>query len=131
MKKLLVMVFLMACVAGANAQIKGGHGYYGGTRVYVVPPRVSYGFGYGPMYYSPFGYYPYGFGYGGGYYPQPYRPSKLEMQISDIKKDYADKISSAKHDDTLSKQERKAEVKRLKAERDNAIDDLKRNYHKM
>jgi hypothetical protein len=52
------------------------------------------------------------------------------MKIEDIKTDYKDRIWSARHDETLNSKERKAEVHRLKNERDQAIQDLKLNYYK-
>lgn len=106
---------------GASAQHfvgRGGGGYYGG-------PRVSVGFGYSPFY-SPF-YYPFGYPYGYGYRN---RPSKLDMQIQDIKNDYNDKIWSVKHDKTLTGKDRRHQVHLLKQERDHDIDDAKLNYYK-
>jgi hypothetical protein len=125
MKKLMVMVVALGLAFGASAQ--RGHGFGGGGRVIVAGPRVGIGFGYSPFY-SPFGYYPYGYPYG---YRNGYsRPSKLQVQITDIKNDYGDKIWSAKHDTNLSRKERRNEVHQLKVERDQAINDAKRNYYK-
>jgi hypothetical protein len=120
MKKLIVIMVALVLTLGASAQKRGG-GVYVRPRTYVV---VGGGFGY--PYYSPFynpWYYP-------GYYGQGYRrPTKLDMQIADIKSDYSDRIWSAKHDTSLSHRERRHEVHRLKIERDKAILDAKRNYH--
>ena len=52
------------------------------------------------------------------------------MKIEDIKKDYHDKIKSAKADKSITKEERKETVKNLKKERDQEINDLKANYYK-
>jgi len=130
MKKLMVIVVALGLALGASAQ-RFGHGYIGRGHVYVAPPRVSVGIGYSPFY-APFGYYPYGYpyGYGGMYYSRPYHPSKLDIQIEDIKNDYSDKIWSAKHDESLSRKERRNVVHQLKSERDQAINDAKRNYYK-
>ena len=123
MKKLLTMVTAMLLVMAVSAQ----HGRGGGGRtVIVVRPSIGYGFGYSPFY-SPFGYYPYGNPYGYNGYT---RPSKLEMKVDAIKTDYKDKIKSAKHDSSISKDERKKIVKQLKADRDRDIHDLKTNYYK-
>ena len=128
MKKLMVIVVALGLAMGASAQ-RFGHGY-GGGHGYIAPPRVSVGIGYGysPFYYSPFGYSPY-YGYN-NVYARPYRPSKLELQIEDIKNDYADKIWSAKQDNSLSRKERRKVVHQLRAERDQAVIDAKRNYYK-
>jgi len=132
MKKLMIVLLLTGIVAGASAQ----HVRVGGSYHYVRPRVVVVGGGFAPYpYYGfGFGYYPFGF----PYYPSyPYgpaygysRPSKMTMQIEDIKSDYKDKIKSAKHDKSLTRDERKEQVKALKEERDAKIADLKRNYYK-
>lgn len=128
MKKLMVIVVALGLALGASAQ-RFGHGFGGGGHVVVVP-RVSVGIGYSPFY-SPFGYYPYGYPYGyGNVYARSSRPTKLDLQVQDIKNDYKDKIWSAKHDDSLSRKERRNVVHQLKVERDQAVNDAKRNYYK-
>jgi hypothetical protein len=122
MKKLFVVMMALLLVASVSAQRfrHGGGGYYA--------PRVIISGGFYPYY---------GLGLG-GFYPgfyAPYsraynRPSKMTMQIEDIRNDYADKITSAKHDKTISRKERRKIVRGLKAERNTEIDDLKRNYYK-
>jgi hypothetical protein len=103
----------------------------GKSRVIIVSPSI--GFGYSPYYgsafgYSPFGYSPFGSPYG---YNNSYnRPSRLDMKVSDIKADYKDKIKSARHDESISRDERKKIVAQLKSERDKSIHDLKANYYK-
>ena len=121
MKKLIVIMVALVLTLGAFAQ-KGGGVRFARPRTYVV---VGGGFGY--PYYSPFynpWYYP-------GYYgPNSYhRPTKLDMQIADIKADYSDKIWSAKHETSISRKDRRHEVRRLKIERDKEIMEAKRNYH--
>ncbi len=123
MKKLLAIILLLQLAFGASAQhFRGGFHYY-------ARPRVSVGVGLGfyPGYpyfgYSPFGYPGYRYGYAA-------RPSKLTMQIEDIKADYKDKIWSAKHDKSIPRHERKLKVHELKHQRDQEIADLKRNYYK-
>ena len=120
MKKLFVMLLSMMLVLGASAQKKyvTPHYYYPRTRVVV-------GYGFGGFYpYYPLTPYDYYWGY-----PYSSRPSRLELKIEDIKSDYKDRIWSARHDTNLSKAERKAEIRRLKSEREQAIRDAERNYH--
>lgn len=119
MKKIFVVILSMILVIGASAQHRGGGHYY---RPHT---RVIVGVGGGYYPYSPF--YPYGY----NYWNQPYfRPSGLELKIQDIKADYQDRIWSARHDDKLSRSERKQEIHRLKSERDQAVRDAERNYHR-
>jgi hypothetical protein len=130
MKKLLVLLFSIGLALSVSAQ-RGGHigGHFGGG-LYYGGPRVIVGFGgYAPYY--PFGYYPYypygPYGYGYGY---PVRPSRLTMQIEDIKADYRDKIASAKEDKSLSHKQRREKVRELKNQREDAIENARRNYYK-
>jgi hypothetical protein len=127
MKKIMTIVVALGLTMAVSAQ--RGHGFSGG-HVYIASPAVSlgYGYGYAPFYYSPFGYYPFGYpyGYNNGYGSS----SKLQMKIEDIKNDYKDKIWSAKHDTSLSKDERSKVVHQLKSERDKAVSDAKMNYYK-
>jgi len=123
MKKILIMLIIGGFAYSASAQkIYPVRPYYPRTHV-VVTSRF-----YGP-------YYPYG--YFGPFYPYPYtlgyRPThetKLERKIADIQADYKDRIWSARHDNTLSRSERRATVHQLKHERDLAIADAKKNYYK-
>ncbi|MDB5279907.1 MAG: hypothetical protein JWR61_4862 [Ferruginibacter sp.] len=122
-KSLIVMVVSLLLVGSVSAQhIRGGGHYYAPrTRVIVSGGFYPYyGLGLGGFY--PYGLYPPNYAYS--------RPSKMTMQIEDIKNDYADKIWSVKHDKSLPRKERKAKVHELKAERDDEINDLKRNYYK-
>src|SRR5579864_8145556 len=120
MKKLLIIVMSLSLALGASAQ-RGFHGggyYYGGPRVIVG--GGFYAPYYGPFYspfYSPF--YPY------GYYGYGSRPSKLDMQIQDIKNDYKDRIWSLKQDKTLTHKEKRKQIRQLKQERDKDINDAK------
>ena len=131
MKKLVIILLSLGLVTGAYAQ--RGHVIAGGGYHYYVRPSVTVGFGY-PFYpyygfgYYPFAYYPFGYPYPPGY--GYYRPSKLSMQIEDIKNDYHDKIVSARHDKSLTHAERKEKIHELKQERDQQINDTKSNYYK-
>jgi hypothetical protein len=122
MKKLLIVMISITLAGSVSAQhFSHGGGAYYHPRVVVTGgfyPYYGLGFGFGPFY----PYYPYGNGYS--------RPSKMTIQIQDIKNDYKDKIWSAKHDTSLTRKERRMKVHELKVERDNAINDLKRNYYK-
>lgn len=125
MKKLLVILLTFGLVSSASAQFHGrGGGHFGGHTTVVV------GGGYSPFYSSglyfglPWGYPGYGYDYGYG------RPSKLDMQIEDIKHDYADRIASVKMDKSVPRKERRRNIRQLKKERDDAVYDAKRNYYK-
>ena len=121
MKKLLVIsVLSLAVVFSASAQKFVHGGFYGGPRVFV-----GGGWGiYAPLYYNPYwAYPPYGYGY--------YRPtSRLDTQVSNIKYDYSEKIASVRMDKSLTHKQRRQKIRELKHERNNAIDDAKRNYYK-
>src|SRR4030095_566011 len=119
MKTILMLCAAFVITASASAQ-KSSRYRYPPSRVHT-----SISVGIGSPYYSPF-YRPYPY-YGTPIYS---RPTRLENEISDIKDDYNDMISSAQHDKFLSKSERKNEVRRLKSERDRAIRDAEYNYHR-
>jgi hypothetical protein len=126
MKKLLIFIFAIGLASGVSAQkiIRGGGGYH-----HFYSPRVVVGIGggyspfYSPFYspYSPF-YSPYGYRYNA-------RPSRLDLDIQDIKVDYADRIQSVKLDKSLPRKERRHMIKDLKYQRDKAIIDARRNYY--
>ncbi|HTE27083.1 hypothetical protein, partial [Flavitalea sp.] len=107
MKKLVVLLVAFGLAFGASAQNKGPRSVSPGPgkKVVVVrsyPPfSPFYGYGRGYYGYSPF-YSPFGFGFDNGYRYQN-RPTKLDLQIEDIKNDYQDKIWSVRHSDELSR----------------------------
>jgi hypothetical protein len=125
MKKLLIVMISLTLAGTASAQRFGHHGGAVNYRPHVIIsggfyPYYGLGFGFNPFFpYSP--YYPYGY---------HNRPSKLDLQIQDIKNDYKDKIWSAKHDTGLTRKERREKVHELRVSRDNEINDLKKNYYK-
>jgi len=127
MKKLFLILLTLGLVYGASAQkvSRGG--------VYYSRPRVSVSMGaYAPFYpYYGFGYAPFAYGYGYPFYGynMPYRPSKLDLKIEDIKKDYQDKIWSVKKDESLSGKEKRNEIRNLKKERDETVLDARKNYY--
>src|SRR5581483_1634608 len=128
---LSIIVLLAGMALGASAQ----HGYHGGGHYYVphynYGPRVGIGIGLGfgyPYYGYPWGYPYYGWGspyYNGG----SVRPSKLALEIDDIKNDYKARIWAARHDKNLSRHERKTQVRQLKADRDREINEAKKRYY--
>jgi hypothetical protein len=127
MKKLLIVLFTMGLAMGASAQkyVRGGGFHYSrGPRVFV-----GVGAGFSPFYsYNPYG--PWGYPYGGGYGPRySARPSRLELQVQDIKLDYADRIKSVRMDRALKGRDRRQTIRQLKTERDRSIVDAKRNYY--
>jgi hypothetical protein len=139
MKKLLIVYgSLLLLATSASAQVRFHGGGYGG---YYARPRVSVGIGVGigpyfpayPYYgYSPyFGYPPYGYGssYGYGYHNSYSRPTKLDLQIQDIKDDYNERIYQAKHDKNMKRKERKKLVHELEHERDKAIIQAQKDYY--
>ena len=132
MKKLIVVMFAMVLASGAFAQ-KVVHG--AGVRVIRVRPVISVGavvpfYAYSPFWGSPYYGYPY---YG---YPYAYRygynhPTKLDLQIADIKNDYQQKISAARSDTSISRAERRKVIRDLKHDRDQEIIAAKRSYYKI
>lgn len=129
MKKLLIMLLSFALVTGISAQRHGigGGGYVRGG--YFHSPRVIVSGGYYSPFYPYYGFYDPFYMYPPGYAYRE-RPSKLTLKVEDIKSDYADKISSARHDPELKGKERRQKIRELKHERDDEIDNLRRNYYK-
>ena len=120
MKKLFVILLSMILVISASAQRGHGAGHY----YYRPHTRVVVGVGAG---YYPYPYYPYDYGF---YRPYYYRPSGLQLEIEDIQADYRDRIWSVKHDNSLSRRERRERVHELKSQREEAIRDAERNYYR-
>ena len=141
MKKFLIVLLTIGLVSGAVAQPKIGGGFrgggFGGGGGRYVRPQVTV---IAPYAYSR-PYYGYGLGFGYGYSPfySPFyrspryvaRPSQLDLQIEDIKNEYSYQISSAKHDKSLAKDERKQKVRNLKHQREDAIIGAKKQYYKV
>src|SRR5579871_4228134 len=128
MKKILILLLSLGVAYGASAQrghtviVHGGYGYHGGwyPRTYV---GVGFGFGY------PWGYYPYGYGpYPPYYYGYGAIPNQLELQVRDIRNDYAGQIKEVKHDKALTHKERRAKIDQLKADREAAIVQARHDY---
>jgi hypothetical protein len=122
--KTIVMFCLAIVIAGSASAQK--YDRYRSSRPRV---RTSISVGIGSPYYSPYNspfYRPY------PYYSAPVysRPSRLDVEIADIKAEYNDRIWSARHDRSLSNSERKREIRRLKSERDRAIREAEYSYHR-
>jgi hypothetical protein len=121
MKKLTVILLITFLAIGAYAQ-KGIRG--GGVR--IIAPRPVIAIGAYPSFY--YGYNPY-WGWG---YPYRYnRPTKLDLEIADIKNDYNQKIKAAKSDKNLSRAEKRQIVQDLKHNREQEIIEAKRDYYKI
>ena len=138
------MVCLAVVITTAASAQKYNRGRYPQPRV-----RTSISVGVGSPYYSPYRspYYspfrspysspfyrsnPYRSSRSFPYYSEPVysRPSELEMEISDLRVDYNDRIWTVRHDKSLSKSERKAEIRRLKSERDKAVRNAEYSYQR-
>ena len=129
MKKLLIVMISIGLALGASAQkviVRGGGHYVPRPRV-SVGVGLGYGFGYSPFYspyYSPF-YAPYGY----NNYGYSRRPSRLDLEIQDIKTDYADQIKSLRMDKSISGHERRQQIRELKTDRDKAVIQAQRDYY--
>ena len=125
MKKIIAIILFTGLAVVASAQHgRTFHRSHVRTRV-GIGIGIGSGYGYygGPRYYDPFYSYPY------GYYNYN-QPTKLDLEIQDIRNDYQDRIWSVKHDKSLSGHERRSMVRNLKAQREKAIYDARRNYYK-
>ena len=126
MKKISIVLFSVIMALSVYAKKVIVH------PVVPVHPRVVYY--YRPSYWYPYYGYPYfGFNYS-WYYGRPAyyynHPTKLETQLQDIENDYSHRISSVKADDSLTHHEKRVKIRELKHERDQAVDDAKKNYYK-
>lgn len=128
MKKIIAASALILVLSGASAQFRGERGFAFAPRTSVVVAASPY-WGYSPYVGFGLGFYPY---YGYPYYPYGaygYRPySQLDKQIAEINHDYDQRIEAVRSDNTLSGKERRSEIRELKKEKDNTIDNAKRNY---
>lgn len=122
---LAVMISLSLCV-GASAQKRiGGFSHpYIAQRVVVVP-SVGFGYGYGyPAMGLGFGYpffgYPY-FGYPYPAYGYDKAAAQLSYKIQSIRADYQAQIREVRHNKSVSRTERRAQIHNLRNELDGAI----------
>ncbi len=131
MKKLVFLVVSVGLAFGAAAQgsVKPPVKHPRPSKQVVVVrsyPMFSPYFGMGRSY---FGYPPFGYGYYDRYNYQS-RPTRLDLQIQDIQNEYRDRIASVRHDDDLSRKERRQKVRELKNDREKSITEARRNYYK-
>lgn len=128
---MLALGITLSALAGGPVVVGGGHINGGGhTTVIVTRPYIygSYGLGMGYGY-SPF-YSPY-YGYNPFYSPFAYRqrPSKLDLDIEQIRNDYSHNIADVRHDKTLPATERRAKIRDLRHERNNTIIEAEKSYY--
>jgi hypothetical protein len=127
MKMVLIAICALGLTLSASAQKVVRVAPHPRTHVSV---GVGFGGGYGYYPYSPYWYNPwYAYPPGPGYYRSS-RPTKLDLEIQDINNDYKDKIWSARHDESLSRKQRRQTVHDLKHQRDNDILQAKKDYYK-
>jgi hypothetical protein len=127
MKTALIVICALGLTLSASAQKVVRVAPHPRTHVSV---GVGFGGGYGYYPYSPYWYNPwYAYPPGPGYYRSS-RPTKLDLEIQDINNDYKDKIWSARHDESLSRKQRRQAVHDLKHQRDNEILQAKKDYYK-
>jgi hypothetical protein len=136
-RNILIVLFSLGLAYGASAQrvhggvamgghFGGGYGYHGyyprtyvGVGIGLGYPWWGWGYGwYGPWY-GPYPAYYYGYGA---------MPNQLELQVQDIKNDYAQQIKAVRHDKALTHKERRAKIDQLKIDRDNAIVQARHDY---
>jgi hypothetical protein len=131
MKKTLIILLSLGLAYGASAQ-RGGHAIVRGGIGYHYYPRTYVGVGLG------YGFYPWGYPYGlygpwgpypGWYYGYGAMPSRLALQVEDIKNDYSAQIKEVRHDKTLDRKDRRAKIDQLKHDRDAAIIQARRDYY--
>jgi hypothetical protein len=127
MKKIMIIALILASAMGASAQRHvpiGGHHY--------IRPGVRVGIGFGVPVYPYYGYYSPYYGYGYPYgpaYGYNYRPSRLNLQIQEIKNDYRQLIRDARHDKSVSRHERRTKISSLKHDRDQAIIQAQKDFY--
>jgi hypothetical protein len=129
-KKLMIVLLSMGLAVSASAQhghviVRGGGGYY------YHPSHVVVGVGFGyPGFYPYAPYYPYwGYPYPPYYYGNGVMPSKLAMQITDIKADFKAQIKDVRHDKALTHHEKKEKIGQLKQDRDAAIVQARKDFY--
>lgn len=128
MKKFLAIAILAMVTYTASAQ--HGRGRYVPTRSShtVIRPqiRIGAGFGYGynnynrfrQPYYSP--YYDNSYGYN--------RTTQLDLRIRDIENEYRERIRMVRNDKSISRGQRKSEIRSLRYEKERAVIEARRTY---
>jgi hypothetical protein len=127
MKTILIILVSVTLSLGVAAQHRVYyHSYH--PRVYIAPYSYGFGFGYPAFGYPYFGYPYYGYPFDYPYYGYRPMPYKLSLQIQSIKDDYRNKIRDARKDKSVSRSERRKEIRYLKAERDQDVINAQRNF---
>lgn len=131
MKKIIIILLATVITTAASATpaapLGGGHGGWHGGGFHRPVRTVIVGGGFYNPWYGPWGYY--GFGYP-WYATPPTPPSKLDLQLSTIRVNYADKIKSVRMDKDLPRQERRMKIKDLKTQREHELIDAKKSFYK-
>jgi len=134
MKNILMMILGVGLALGASAtqpKLASGSSISGRpAKVIVVRPYILHSYGYYPYrfgynpFYAPYAYNPY-------YSPFAYQhqPSKLDLEVEQITNDYHHEIAEVRHDNTLSKAERRQKIRDLRHERKNSIIEAKKGYY--
>jgi hypothetical protein len=144
-KKLFIVLFSLGLALGASAQRGAGYhggggishgggyhggGYHGGGVAFYPRTYVGLGLGFGYPFYPYGGFYgPWGYPYPPYYYGYGAMPSRLGLQIDDIKNDYAAQIRDTKGDKSITRKERREKVNQLKHDRDAAVIQARRDYY--
>ncbi len=126
MKRLIILMLTFGMISAASAE-RLAVNYKNPVAVHYRPRPVFIGGGFYPYYRPYYGYNPF---YTPTYYSYENRPSKLDLQVEDIKKDYDDKKWSVRHNDQLSGKEKRKEIRDLNHEMDAAVTDARKNYYK-
>lgn len=94
------------------------------VRPYAYHPYAyNYRFGYRPFY-SPY------YGYNAFFYsPYAAQPSGLDLEIEQINNDYHQQIADVRHDATLTRAERRQQIRDLRHEKENSIIAAKEKYY--
>ncbi len=126
MKTIWVMALSLGLFSSAFAQRKITVYHAQPSRVVVAPsvgfrvgvgyPYYGYGYRFGSPYYYGAPYYGYR-----NYYGSYRNNSKLNLQIESIKLDYKKQIKDVRHDKSITHTERRAQIRDLKNEREQAI----------
>lgn len=128
MKRAVLVLLLTAIVSGASARMPVGHFRGGFERGLGHRPGLVVRGGFYNPWYAPFGfYYNYPFY---SYNNLSVPPTQLDIQVTQIKNDYAGKIGSVRLDNSLSGKERREKVRELKRDRTLAVMQAKRDYYK-
>jgi len=129
MKKLSVILVLLAVTLGASAQHGSRHGSRHGSYNRVSShSRVGLGIGigmasgYGRMYNR----YPY---YSTPYNNYSYRPtSQLDLRLQEVRDEYSYKKRELRRDKSLSSSQKRTMIRDLKMQRERALLETRRSY---